>query len=165
MKGIKWAKQWMAGGLVLVVLLMPVFLYSWAPLMNNWRLARFAQQLDTLPAVAGVTVLEKQTVCGKLNGSGNSMDFLACVLVETQLPPEALQAAYKDREFLPVRGHSQDAVAFLVVPMQRPVLETAYLQHHSITFRALEQVVDFDGYYALVLYDGGYSAGFDVRGH
>lgn len=52
-----------------------------------------------------------------------------------------------------------------VVPVNKNKLETKYLEHGEINFNVLQNQSDFNGYYALVIYDGGYSSDFDIRGH
>ena len=62
---------------------------------------------------------------------------------------------YKDDEYL----GSID-----VVKVDNGKLETDYLEHGEIRFKNSKNGDDYSKYYALVIYDGGYSAIFDIRG-
>ena len=63
----------------------------------------FCDQLFDMEFPDEITVVEKHKVRGKLNGNGNSMDFLACVLVKTNKTKEELELMLKNKDFNPVR--------------------------------------------------------------
>ena len=49
-----------------------------------------------------------------------------------------------------------------VVKVNSVALETELLEHKSVSFEKLENVADFKGYYALIIYDGGYTSYFNI---
>lgn len=136
-----------------------------ASISNNISLYEFANQLDSLNYIDGVTFLEKQTICGKLNGSGNGMGFLACSLVKSELPLDDLYIAYAKIEFKTVKESSNNNVYFEVVEVDQSFLQTKYLEHNKIEFNSLKNKDNITNFYALIIYDDGYPAGFDIRGH
>lgn len=64
------------------------------PAINNVKLYRLSRQLSNHSISLKVQIIEKQSICGKLNGNGNGMDFLATILVKSDLSLEELQKYY-----------------------------------------------------------------------
>ena len=169
MKTIKWIG---IGFLIIFALLiLPIFI---SPIANNITLNSFSKQLYQIE-LPNTKVLEKHSICGKLNGNGNGMDFLVCVLVETDLTFEELKAEFANKKFKHAKlgaamqyGELKDesySVDIDVVKADDKKLHTDYLEHGEIRFGNPENWDDYSKYYALVIYDGGYSATFDIRGH
>lgn len=50
----------------------------------------------------------------------------------------------------------------LSIDMRSNRLETKYVGHEEIVFETIQNEVNFDDYYVLIIYDGGYSADFDI---
>ena len=154
-----------------VLLILPFFIF---PIANNITLNSFSKQLYQIE-LPNTKVLEKHSICGKLNGNGNGMDFLACVLVETDLTYEELKAEFESKNFKHAKlgatlqyGGFKDGkypVDVDVVKVDNGKLNTDYLMHGEIKFGNPKNWDDYSKYYALVIYDGGYSALFDIRGH
>lgn len=161
MKKLKWL--FIAIPLFVIILIVSPFIIS--PITNNFALRSFSNQLDSLPKTAVITFVEKQSICGKLNGNGNGMDFLACMLVKSNLTSDELFQIYDNLNYKTAKNNSNSIVDFEVVPMQSHILKTQYLEHGEIIFNSLKNVSDISNYYALIIYDGGYSANFDIRGH
>jgi len=86
----------------LFVFLISLFIFT--PLINDYRLSVFAHQLDVLSLPQSIMQIEQKTICGKLNGNGNGMDFLVCTLVKSDLPLDALKQYYKGITFKAVRN-------------------------------------------------------------
>lgn len=57
---------------------------------NNLKLNKFARQLFDLALPQSSSVVEEKKICGKLNGNGNSMDYLACLLIKSDKSKEEL---------------------------------------------------------------------------
>ena len=157
--------------IIFVILILPFFIF---PIANNITLSGFSKQLYEIE-IPNTKVLEKHSVCGKLTGNGNGMDFLACVLVETDLTFEELKSEFESKKFKYAKpgatlqyGGFKDGkypVSTDVVKVDDGKLNTAYLAHAEIKFGNPKNWDDYSKYYALVISDGGYSAGFDLRGH
>jgi len=146
---------------ILFIFIMSLFIFT--PLINNYRLFTFAQQLKTLPQ--SITMVESKTICGKLNGNGNGMDFLACILVKSDLSLSEIQQYYDGMNFRTAQNDTNHKVAKQVLPVKGNKLETEYLEHGSISFDTLNASHDYSKYYTVLIYDDGYSADFDFRGH
>ncbi|WP_371368216.1 hypothetical protein SRRS_18780 [Sporomusa rhizae] len=145
----------------LFIFVMSLFIFI--PLLNDYRLFAFAQQLKTLPQ--NITLVESKTICGKLNGNGNGMDFLACILVKSDLSLEEIQQYYDGIVFQTAKNDVNHKVEKQVLPVKGNKLETEYLEHGSISFDTLKPSPDYSKYYIMLIYDGGYSADLDIRGH
>lgn len=145
----------------LFIFVMSLFIFN--PLLNEYRLFAFSQQLETLPQ--NITLVESKTICGKLNGNGNGMDFLACILVKSDLSLEEIQQYYNGIAFKTVKNDANHKVIKQVLHVKGNKLETEYLQHGSISFNTLNASQGYSKSYIVLIYDGGYSADFDIRGH
>lgn len=66
-------------------------------------------------------------------------------------------------EFAPAKDH--ETVETEVIKLRSNRLETKYVEHEEIVFETIQNEVNFDDYYVLIIYDGGYSADFDILGH
>lgn len=140
-------------------------LYLVVPIYNNFQLSRFSRQLWDLEFPQGIVVLEEDKENGKLNGNGNSMDYFACVLVKTEKPQDELEEFLESKKFHRARDHEKECRDKEVVKVESDNLQSKYLEHETITFESLSDETEFQGYYALIIYDGGYDSSFDIRGH
>lgn len=160
--------QKMLKGVLYIISFLFVFvisLFIFIPLINNYRLSTFAHQLDTFALPQSTMQIEQKTICGKLNGNGNGMDFLVCTLVKSDLALDALKQYYTSITFKAVRDDEGHKVNVEVLHVNGSEVKTTYLQHGSINFDTLKNNLDYSNYYIVLLYDGGYSADFDIRGH
>lgn len=130
---------------------------------NSYVLIKFSSQLFEMDLPEGVHVIEKYKVKGKLNGNGNGMDFFACILVKTDRSQEELRDYLNNQKFIPAKNH--EIVETEVIKLQSIQLKTKYVEHEEIEFETLKNEVNFNDYYVLIIYDGGYSADFDISGH
>lgn len=130
---------------------------------NNIVLIKFSSQLFELDLPENIYVMEKCKLRGKLNGNGNGMDFFACILVKTGCSQKELYNYLNGQEFTPAKNH--ELVETEVIKLQSNRLETRYVEHGEIVFETIKNEADFDDYYVLIIYDGGYSADFDILGH
>lgn len=142
--------------IVIVIIVILVGLQIYYKIEQN----TFSNQLFNMELPEGIELLEKQQVKGKLNGNGNSMDFLACILVKTDKNQDELERILNNKIFSPVREDEEEEynnVYREVVKVDGTELKTKCLEHKSIFFEELDGVTEFDGYYALLIYDGGYT--------
>lgn len=126
---------------------------------------KFARQLFDLELPQGSSVVEEKKICGKLNGNGNSMDYLACLLIKSNKTKEELDDYLNNLTFHCVENQEKECTEKEVVKVDGEILQSKYLEHEKIRFESLEDEMKFSNYYALVIYDGGYSSDFDIRGH
>ncbi len=103
--------------LVVVILVLPLVISS---IINDIGLALFSLQLErcTLPPDTGV--LDHAAVCGKLNGNGNGMDFLAVILVQSEQLQEDLVQYFNSYSFRPVKGKDAKQVTIEVMRAASP---------------------------------------------
>lgn len=130
---------------------------------NSFVLIKFSSQLFEMDLPEDIYVIEKCKLRGKLNGNGNGMDFFACILVKTERSQKELHNYLENQEFTPAKKH--EMVETEVIKLQSNRLETKYVEHGEIVFESIKSEADFDDYYVLIIYDGGYSADFDISGH
>ena len=135
------------------------------PCYNNLKLNKFARQLFDLELPQGSSVIEGKKICGKLNGNGNSMDYLACLLIKSDKTKAELDDFLSHLSFHCVEYQEKECTEKEVVKVDGETLQSKYLEHQTMTFESLVDETNFCDYYALVIYDGGYSSDFDIRGH
>ncbi len=149
--------------LMIIVLIVASFFIS--PLINNLTLNSFAKQLYKQPLPPRTQLLEKEAVCGKLNGNGNGMDFFASVLIRSDLSLDELEAYYQNTSVKSAKKTENRAVSPQVLLPEGEKLNTEYVEHADIYFEHLKTINNYSGYYVIMIYDGGYEAWFDLRGH
>ncbi len=132
--------------LILAIAILPFVIN---PVINNIRLANFSRQIYTHSLPMQTKILEKQSICGKLNGNGDGMDFLATILIKSDLSLEDLQKYYSFATVI-----KQDGVT----------LKDDCVENRELKYSALNNINNYEGYYVVYIYDGGYPALFDIRG-
>ncbi|WP_202707220.1 hypothetical protein [Sporosalibacterium faouarense] len=148
-----------------IILVIIISLFFVSPIINNISLNNFAKQLnkDSLPRKTNL--VDKDAVCGKLNGNGNGMDFFACILIESELSLEELDKHYKVQEFNTARKSGRYNVRLDIIHANGYMLKTEHLEHQDVYFESLKNIDDYSGYYVVIIYDGGYPTYFDLRGN
>lgn len=110
-------------------------------------------------------IVDRVKICGKLVGNGNSLDYFACVLVQTPEKQSVLEKLLNESDIVQV-GNSDKVCRYReVVPVHGALLESQFIEHETVEFKDLEEEISFRGYYALIIYDGGYEPLWDLRGH
>lgn len=92
-------KKWCIAFVCVAVLMVSPFLV--APVINNVRLISFAKQLYQTPTPPKTEVIETQSLCGRLGGTGNGMDYLAALLIRSDLSAAALAEYYEAQGYKP----------------------------------------------------------------
>lgn len=130
---------------------------------NDLVLTKFSSQLFEIDLPDDIHLIEKYKVRGKLNGNGNGMDFFACILVKTECSQKEINDYINNYKFNPAKNH--EIVEIEVIKLHSNRLETKYVENKEIVFKTIKDNDDFNDYYVLSIYDGGYSADFDILGH
>jgi len=155
--------------LAVVILVVSPFVIS--PLYHNLRLTMFSSQLFYYPLPPHTVRLEKQTVCGRLWGTGDGMEFMTMMLITSELSLHELAEYYQDIPFRPVQkydilegrlddhGVSRDVVAATAGPFK-----PQYSERYSFDFKYIKRISDYTGLYYVVIHDGPYHSWFDLRG-
>lgn len=134
-------------------------------IVNNFRLKEFAEQLFDVEFPSDIAIMEERKICGKLNGNGNSMDYLACLLVKSKRDKTELTNLLDHMTFKCIGDDRSEYAEKEVVKVEDEMLQSKYLLHQEIKFESLTEETDFGNYYAIIIYDGGYAADFDIRAH
>lgn len=151
--------------LPLIILSLMILSFIVSPIINDITLKSFAKQLNKYPLPEKTEFIENEVVCGKLNGNGNGMDFFASILVKSDLSLDELKQYYKNTMFKGAKTNKKQGVTANILPAKGYKLECEYLEHRDVYFSALKDMSDYSKYYIIMLYDGGYSPGFDLRGN
>lgn len=150
------------------IVLLVVSPFVMFPILNDISLTKFSYQLDLLPLPENTTQVETVKTCGGLIGNGNHMDYLACLLVKSDSSYEELQAYYSSAKFATAKTGSEASLHGVEAIVLRPdgthLPESAML-HVPIDFMKLHSIEDTSKYYIVMIFDSGYSAAFDLRGH
>lgn len=136
---------------IVTCILFSLIILPWLinPLINNLRLFFLTKQLMDYTLPAQTEVLENDSVCGKLNGNGNGMDFLTTILIKSDLSLEELQKHYSFAKVIEQKGRK---------------LDSQYLEHGEIYYSELKDVTNYENYFVVMIYDSGHPALFDIRG-
>ena len=138
-------------GLLFTLLIFTYF--AFIPLGNNYQLHKQEKTLAAIALPAKTQLVEKQSVCGKLNGNGNGINYLATILIKSDLSLNELKEYYSNYE---------------VVAQSTPQLKSEYLEHDTILYTKLKKLNDFSGYYVVCSYQSakfGSIWELDLRGH
>jgi len=137
-------------------------------LSNDFALSNFSKQLYSYSLPKNTKIIEKQDICGKLNGNGNGMDFLATMLIKSDLSLKELNDYYSKVNFRSAKSNNNNSSHKPEISIVKPTsskLESEYLSHGEIEYNNLKNVDSYSKFYIIMLYDGGYSADLDIRGH
>jgi len=129
---------------------------------NNIARNSFAEQLHNYKLPENTTLEEKYQLCGNLVGSRNDLDFLAAILIKTELSEASIKSYYFKANFRGARKISNGPIIEIYRP-KGVVLNSHYLEHESIYFSTLENVESMEEYMVIVISDGGYKTWFDMR--
>ena len=149
---------------IVIILLIIILPFIVSPLYNNWCLDRFASQLLSLPLPEETNLLEDLKQCGKLSGNGNGMDFLTILIIQSDNNLKELESYYSGFSMDEARSDStefSDPLFLQIYSLQSSKLDLNFLNSPILT----KDYSDFKNVYAVVLFDGGYNADFDIRGH
>ena len=145
-----------------------------SPIVNDITLHSFSKQLFQIE-LPDTKIIQKYSRCGKWVGNGNGMDYLACVIVETDLTYEELETQLKNKSFeyakfgatLQYGGYKDGTypISIDIAKVDSNEFEHSYLGYSPLILETPHNNDDYSKYYALLIVDGGYSAGFDIRGH
>ncbi len=157
--------------IILVIALIPPVLFAslfiLMPLYNNYCLHRFSNQIYAYDLADNTQIIEKYDQCGKLNGNGNNMDFFASMLIYSEENLDEIKTYYSSIELKTARSDKQLPSAppdIEVYKVTSPYLECEYL-NTPIKYYSLVNEDTYENMYFVVIFDGGYSADFDYRGH
>lgn len=163
MKGKIIIKSFIAvGGSILALVLLLIADSTFGRLYNDSVLDSFSQQLYNCSLPEGTVLVEKHNICGKLNGNGDGMDFLSCILIKSDNTINELEKHFESMEFKGAKASSKIA-EIQILAVTEPKLKTEYLENGEITFSNFIDSSD-QRYYAIVICDGGYWNFLDGRG-
>lgn len=148
-------------GIIVVAILFIIAILNAGAFYNDMVLNSFSKQLYNCNMPGGTVIVEKQKICGKLNGNGDGMDFLAVILVKSDKTIDELKDHFESLSFKGAKPSSKTA-KIQVLEVTDNKLQSEYLEHKEIKFT--EIIGKSDKYYAVVIYDGGYWTYFDLRG-
>ena len=140
---------WGIGIAVFVLLMIALFF------MHDIELWGYETGLKHHELPAKTERIELQSTCGKLNGNGNGLQFLSTMLIRSDLSLAELEAFYADTDYQ-------------VIPVTGADFESKYLSNgYRITYDALADAEEFDGYYAVFFFRSGDTIfhQLNLRGH
>ena len=145
----------MAGLLALIVL--PNII---VPIYNDIVAVRYLKQLKDYPLPDEAARAGAFWAVGKFTGNGNNTEYFAAILLETAVSQEEIAAYYREADFSPARPrHETHQLHVGALQDGRLIFEDDFHFSKPLDLPA-------GAYYLCVaLYDGGYPAMFDIRGH
>ncbi len=156
---MKLKKAYLAIVVILILIVSPFII---SPIVNNILLSVFSENLYKCELPKDTILVDKNNICGKLNGNGNGMDYLAVILIRSKMTNEELENYFNKISFAPI---GKNGIVVIDVQKQNSSkLESKYLEHGDITFSQLNDTKDFSNLYSILIYDGGHSKWFDIRG-
>ena len=149
-------------GILMQFVLLVVIVLNVSVFYNNMVLDSFSQQLFNSDIPEETVILEKHKICGKLNGNGDGMDFLACILIRSDKTISELEKHFETLNFMGAKL-SHKTAELQVLAVTESQLRSDYLINRDIIF-GVELELNRYNYYAIVIYDGGYWGLLDMRG-
>ena len=147
--------------IIVVFILLVISPFILSPIINNLWLNQMAKEFKAYSLPEQTNFIEQESVCGKLNGNGNGMNFFSCILVKSDLSLAEIQEYYKGKSFKSFNKNYQVEVE--VIPANGYKLQTQYLEHRDVYFDKLKNLNAYTGYYVILIFDGGYWGGLDIR--
>lgn len=144
--------------------ILSIVLVSISTIRNNRARDSFSEQLYDYTLPENTTIEERYQLCGQLVGSGKDMDFLAAILIKTELSEASIKSYYFKANFKGAKKTTRRPVVEIFKP-KNTMLVSNYLEHESISFSTLENVASMEDYMVIVISDGGYPTWFDLRAH
>lgn len=125
-----------------------------APIVNNYSAAGIAKKLRNIPLPEKTEYITSVSKAGKINGNGNGMQYLGCILIKSDLPFEDVKTYYS--------GYVENEWDCMVDRQEGQSLDFA--EHITISF---DTVIQGDNYYIVYTWGKGNSffSELDIRGH
>lgn len=148
------------GNVILILILLMLMPFIISPIINNLLLNNFANNFNECPLPDRTEFIEQESVCGKLSGNGNGMNFFSGIVIKSDLSLEELEEYYMDK-----KSKSFDKKNNIEIDVISAKGPDGYLEHRDVNFDSLINMNDYTGYYVISVFDGGYSGGWDIRAH
>lgn len=158
--------------ITIIVIGIPIVVITLNMTINSIALSVFAGQLDkTLPPSSAL--LEKQTLCGRMQGTGDGMEFLAVALIESPMSLEELKEYYKSVHFEYAKPQSRTKEERDFGYKVHNTISNAFNNNYTSDYCAKEREIyllfnlnieDKRNLYYIEIYDEAYWAWFDIRG-
>ena len=143
---------------IIAVMVFSVLGYTGIVLVNNRIATNIESELVKYELPANTVLIESYSNAGKMVGCGNGMQYMGCLLVESDLTAEELNAHYST-EF-------DDIEVYLQKPEPSGYMDGAYYSNRAFANFSPEQGKT---YYTVTCWDFGGSHSdildFDIRGH
>jgi|GEM_PF-5487687 len=134
-------------------------------LPNDVRLARFSWQLFHAPLPEQTQRLAKAKECGRFWGTGDGMEFMAVIIVESDLSQAELEEYYAGLGFRPAHRNSGRRVYLdVVAAVPGQSFRPAYYYRDEVPLADFPLPDTSRGIYYIAIYDGTYFPWFDLRG-
>ena len=128
---------------IFLIIILPFII---SPIVNNIFLYIFSNQLKRCPIPKETKFIEQKSVCGKLNGNGNGMNFLSSMVVKSDLSFEELEKYYKEVEFNSAVDNGYEPTVY-VIPVKGEKLDCEVLEHREIYYESLKSISNYNDYY------------------
>lgn len=79
---------------VIVAVVVAVLLFASVPIVNDWTAAQVRADLEKLPLPANTVRVDALSHAGRMTGNGNGMQYLGAILLQSDLPIEAVESHY-----------------------------------------------------------------------
>lgn len=158
------------------MILLLISLFAIPIIINNIILTAFANQLYNLPLPVNTKIVSKTQAAGNFAPTGNHLDFLAIIEVESSLTEEELIKYYSDKTLKPANDVSflkpkrgfYDDVSFVRAPIKISIIpkNQAYQKYPSsksyIKGNTIDKGID-NKLFIIQILDGQYDPGWDLR--
>jgi len=168
---LSYKEDYMIKKLIFTIISIPILIFLIiigtfivSPMINNYRLNNFEEQLSKYPLPKETSILDSQSICGKLNGNGNGMDFFSVIVIKSELELDEVKDYY-NISMKPAKRKGSHNVTLAVDYVTGSTLESDLIENRDMSFSTLNKVSDLTGYYFVMIYDGGYPPDFDLRGN
>lgn len=142
----------------LVVIFIIIFVIVIALNTNDILLFRMMLQFENiLTNESNFKILDKASVCGKLNGNGNGVQFFGAVLIEVNSEESVIQIANQLSEYFEEASY---------VRQQNNTIQSRHLEHRTLKF-SYTQFSAEKIYYMVYFYESNHDLAslFDLDAH
>jgi hypothetical protein len=154
------------GILVLIILAVVVggVAFFAVPMNNKLVLNKFSRQLKEAELPESTELIASEQQYGRLIGDKNGLDFLAVIIIKSELSITQLKEFYNEKVYFNAKD-THNEIDLYIYNMESSSINNLIELNTEVSFDELSGITDLSDYYAIILIDAGYPAGLDHNGY
>jgi hypothetical protein len=149
---------------IIIVILIIISPFIITRQLNNISSSNYAKQLYNCPLPSKTSLIAKESDCGNLGSAGNHMDFIAALLIQSNLSLDELESYYNNYAFKPAKtSSSKDHITKNGAGVWHA---KEFLSSQEIRKKYFTNIQIKPNYYIVIIADYNYPTSiFELRGH